>query len=141
MQPWHGYVVSLNGDSAVLKGPSLLPTGMDAARVRLGALRAEPMATSAVGLATTLKDDSMALIIESREDLFTDDVVELELEVVESSLRAPARASKRLFGIDPTDLSADDRRWLCQAVMFALEADDAALRAQRLAALGILTDD
>lgn len=140
MHAWHGDVVALSGNAAVLKGVSCLAAGVDAARVRMRIIppdRSESAITWETALATDVGDNSMSVIITSRDGIAIGDRLTCELDVRSVTLQPPVEKSRNLFRVDPATLSSDERRWLRQAVLFALEARDPSLRADRLRALGV----
>jgi hypothetical protein len=138
---WHGDVVALIGNAAVLSGAMVLCAGVDAARVRMRILNPVPSHGAIrweTGLATDAGGSLMSVIIKSPGRIELGARIACELEVRAGALlHPPAEKSRTLFGIDPAALTAEERRWLRQAVLFALEARDPNLRADRLRALGV----
>ncbi len=140
MYSWHGDVIALSGDVAILQGSTILGEGIDAVRVRLKAAnvgQAHPFARWATGLATDAGNGAMAVIIKAAEGIALGDRILVDLDLRAGRLQPPAKKSRTLFGINPDTLTAEQRRWLRQAVLFALEAREPDLRAIRLQALGV----
>lgn len=91
------------------------------------------------GLAAAVCANTMAVIGDFSLGARLGDRVVVELDLRQATPSAPAR-SRELFKLDPAALTPDERRWLRQAVLFVLEAQDASLRAERLRALTGVSD-